>query len=859
MSSRLNIRQLILRAALRRWKAASFGSVCAAGLLALSATPASALDTHAFSTSFGAASSIPANPYPLSGPASVAVDQTSHDTYVTDPTNAWVEKFDSSGNLILIFGKAVDKTKVEEAGSTEAEQNVCTIASGDICQPGAQGSGPGAFTTPRFIAVDNSSSASVGDVYVADTGTNLVQKFDAAGNLLTTWGGSPAPGQLDGSTDTKEHGPFGSLAGMAVDTSGSLFVYQARFFSSSPGGFMFKFAQDGSFTTDFQPPFGNKPAGIAVDFADNIYIVGPTVFSGDVFKLDSSGNAVGQGAVTNGANTTGLASDLSTGDLYIDNGGGHIDHYGPSCDPATQPCTAADSFGSGHLSGAAGLAVDSASHIVYAADTGDAQISAFAPAVLPDVTTGSVSNRQPTSATVDGHVDPAGGGEIIDCRFQYVTDAAFQATGYSDLSSGGTAHCSPETPYSSATDVSANLTGLAPLTTYHFRLVAANASGQNEGADQSFTTPSTPLIDGVSVSALTSTAVTLNAQINPNFADTTYHFEYGTGIAYGTSLPVPDADLGAGSTDQQASQLIQGLQPNTLYHYRVVAHNSAGTTPGVDHTFVTLPNTPSVTTGAASGVGQSTGTLNGTIDPHGAETSYYFEYSGPGIFSIITGKAGSGNGATTVTAPVSGLSPRATYQYRLIATNAGGTTFGANQTFTTAPPPPAGPPVVMTGGIANLTSGAVTVNGTVDPNGGATNYQFQYGASAAYGASAPAPEASAGSGAEPEGVVAGLSGLAPGTTYHYRLAATNAVGASYGADQTFTTAASPDSVFGPSPTNTIMPSTSVATNMTSKPLTRVQQLARALKACKRDKRKFKRTKCEKEARKKYGTKARKKK
>src|ERR1700730_16497157 len=82
------------------------------GVFAFLSVPAFAGSTHVFSTSFGSASSTPANPYPLSAPTSVAIDQTSHDIYVTDPPNAWVEKFDSSGNLILIFGKGVDKTKV---------------------------------------------------------------------------------------------------------------------------------------------------------------------------------------------------------------------------------------------------------------------------------------------------------------------------------------------------------------------------------------------------------------------------------------------------------------------------------------------------------------------------------------------------------------------------------------------------------------------------------------------------------------------------------------------------------------------------------------------------------------------------
>jgi hypothetical protein len=132
---------------------------------------------------------------------------------------------------------------------------------------------------------------------------------------------------------------------------------------------------------------------------------------------------------------------------------------------------------------------------------------------------------------------------------------------------------------------------------------------------------------------------------------------------------------------------------------------------------------------------------------------------------------------------------------------------------------------------SNLTPSRATLGGTVDPNSGASNYQFQYGTTPAYGSSLPA--ASAGAGTEPEGVVAGLAGLAPGTTYHYRLVATTAAGTAYGADQAFTTPATPVSVFGPLPTSTILSHTTSTKPTTPKPLTRAQQLAKALKECKK--------------------------
>ena len=91
---------------------------------------------------------------------------------------------------------------------------------------------------------------------------------------------------------------------------------------------------------------------------------------------------------------------------------------------------------------------------------------------------------------------------------------------------------------------------------------------------------------------MTSSAATLQAQVNPRGLDTTYYFEYGPTTAYGASAPLPPgADLGAASTDQSANVRVQRLQAGTTYHYRVLATNSQGSEPGRDRTFTT-PSPP---------------------------------------------------------------------------------------------------------------------------------------------------------------------------------------------------------------------------------------------------------------------------
>jgi hypothetical protein len=95
------------------------------------------------------------------------------------------------------------------------------------------------------------------------------------------------------------------------------------------------------------------------------------------------------------------------------------------------------------------------------------------------------------------------------------------------------------------------------------------------------------------------------------------------------------------------------------------------------------------------------------------------------------------------------------------------------------------PPAATTGAATAITTGAATLAGTVNPNLRASSYHFEFGPTDSYGESTGTQ--SAGAGNLPAQAAADLSGLAPATTYHYRLVATNAEGSTDGADRTFTT------------------------------------------------------------------------
>jgi hypothetical protein len=195
---------------------------------------------------------------------------------------------------------------------------------------------------------------------------------------------------------------------------------------------------------------------------------------------------------------------------------------------------------------------------------------------------------------------------------------------------------------------------------------------------------------------------------------------------------------------------------------------------------------PTAITGPVSEVRATTATATGTVNPNGLATSWYFEYGTTTAYGkrTPTRSAGSGTQNVPVTEALTGLTPGTTYHYRLVATNRDGTSRGADGVFTTL-----STPVAVTGAVSNVTTTSARLRGTVDPNGRATTWYFEYGPTTAYGARTP--PRSAGSGNAARSVSATVSGRTAGTLYHYRLVATSDAGSSQGANRTFSTTAQP--------------------------------------------------------------------
>jgi hypothetical protein len=234
----------------------------------------------------------------------------------------------------------------------------------------------------------------------------------------------------------------------------------------------------------------------------------------------------------------------------------------------------------------------------------------------------------------------------------------------------------------------------------------------------------------------------------------------------------------------------------TTYYYRVVATNASGTQEGTIASFTTaLPNSPpAVTTDAATFVTISEAVLNGTVNPNELATMAHFEY---GIDNTLASPIstppqdiGSGTTSVAITDSLTGLTPGTTYYFRVVATNSAGTSEGAILSFNTV----AQPPTVTTAAATTITTNSATLNGTVNPNGLATDAHFEYGTDSTLASSTLTPDQAIGAGFAGESITDSLTGLIPGTTYYFRVVATNSAGTSEGLIVSFNTDAQPPTV-----------------------------------------------------------------
>ncbi len=523
------------------------------GVLAFAASPTWAFESHNLEGGFGPDGTVATH---FERPASVAVDQSTGNIYVGDPyPDETVQKFDAADDPEPFTG----------------------ISPGIV---GGRLTGFRVILMPQ-IAVNSTSH----DLYVENGDSEVVEAVRA-------YQADGEPADFTAGPDAGTNEITGSeVCGVAVDASGDIYVSEfatgVRVFApsgaplpsiASSGLCSLAVNSDGTVYAKAPESPGVGNAGPVQEFTPSEFPVTLSTTYSEAGTLD-----------TNPA--FAVAIDPSTDHVYVDEGS-QVAEY----DAAGVRLGSFGTSGAGRY--AAGLAIYGVTGQVYLAQGGggEGQVEVFGPAILlPNVSTVKASAINPKgTATLNGAVNPEGVA-LSECQFEYVEEAHYEVTASDSYAAGATAPCVPAAaaiPTGEETQVHADVTGLIPGVTYHYRLRASNKTALNSnpsnfGSDETFSMPPKPAISGGSTANLAKESVDLSAQINPGGLEVEEcKFEYGAGASYGKEAPCVPATIPAGTQPVAVTAHLENLEANREYHWRVVATTEAGTTAGVDHTFV---------------------------------------------------------------------------------------------------------------------------------------------------------------------------------------------------------------------------------------------------------------------------------
>jgi hypothetical protein len=593
----------------------------------------------------------------------------------------------------------------------------------------------------------------------ATTGHSFADQFGAGGN---------GDGQFGG----------GGPSGVVVDqASGDLFVGDPGHTlgdGTTPDPRVERFDASGVFVSSFSidAAAANSGTQLAVDSAGagSVYV---STGAGSVLKYSLAGTLVYAlnvgGSETSINPGAGVAVDPGTGTVYVtatdtNTGGQVIDAFDGSTGTFVSSFAGLDSP-DGALVCPTGLAADSGG--VYVSDACTGRLDRYTAAGVFDRVVDDLSRGAALSVTVD----PVSG-EV------FVGEAGNAGVVVAQFSAGGASR-----GQIFGASIIGNLTGVAVNGTSGTVYTADNANT----AVQRFTAFTGPTVITTAASSVDAVSATLNGTIDPGGVSSTYHFEYGQDINYGSQTAESDPLSGTGAV--AATGPVTGLLPNTTYHYRIVGTNASGSITGEDQTVTTDAAPPTLDGSPAfASVIKTTGAkLNGTLNPNSSPTSYYFEYGTDTSYgsSTTSTNVGAGAGDQSVIATLTGLAAGTTYHFRLVADNGtGGVQRGADTTFSTAPgTPPSATDVSVFG---------ATLHGVINPHGAAATYRFEYGTSTDYGRTTA--ETDAGSGNTDVAVSQATGRLTPATTYHVRVVATINGQTTASDDTTFVTGAMPVAV-----------------------------------------------------------------
>ncbi len=505
------------------------------------------------------------------------------------------------------------------------------------------GSGATALSSPTDIAVDQSDH----DLYVTDTGNHRVEKFNEAGEFILMFGkevnetevnaAAPASEQdvcSKQSGDTCKKGAAGSLPGqfeepefVAVDNSsgGAGDVYVA----DPESGFVQKFDSTGHLISTWgeagQTGTFGAPEGIDVSPSGILYVYSPE--RGFFSEVAPDGRTQLARIYISGGTEGGALKVDPAGNLYAAGEGGAIDRWIPNPKPEEGiTFTQRQQVGTSHPT--SGFSFDPVAGDIYQ-DT-EAQIDHYSPDCNP--------NEGECSP-----IDSFGAGHLFGSKGVAVD--------------GGTGS-----------------------------VYVANSQSNEVSV---FEDVRPKVITGPSSEA-SETSVVMTGRIEPTSVSgeiTECKFEYGFDKRYGHTIPCSPTTPYAGAQDVTAT--VTGLQAGTTDHYRLFAASANTKKAGADRTFVTT-QPPSVDALSSENLTATSADLKGAINPNGLATSYQVEYGGTTkygqVIPVPAGSLEASNSDQTITVHLENLTPHVSYHYRLVATNADGSTATVDHTFSFYPP-----------------------------------------------------------------------------------------------------------------------------------------------------------------------------
>jgi len=560
----------------------------------------------------------------------------------------------------------------------------------------------------------------------------------------------------------------GSLPYDSLILSNSNLYGMTGYGGGSNKGVIFSMGTDGSNFTllhEFDGPDGSRPYGSLL--LENSTLYGMTKIGGGSDKgvVFSHILAPGITSFTPTSGSTGTTVTITgtnfTGATAVKFGGTDAQSY--TVDSATQITAVVGTGSTGNVT-------------VATPDGTATSASAFTYISTPTVTTTAASSITTTTASSGGNVTGDGGTPVT------VRGVCWSTAANPTILD---AHTTDGTGTGSFTS---SVTGLSPNTTYHVRAWATNHDGTAYGSDLTFITdPQAPIVTTQAVTHIGETTATGNGNVTDLGApNPTQH-----GVCWNTTgMPtIGDSKTAQGSVSATGAftSNMTGLSPDTTYHVRAYATNTAGTVYGGQVSFITRTQAPTVTTQAVTAIGTTTATGNGNITELGAPnpTQHGVCWNTTGTPTIGDSKTaqGSVSATGTFTSDMTGLSRNTTYHVRAYATDTAGTFYGNEVSFTTHTQVP----TVTTQAVTHIGETTATGNGNVTDLGAPDPTQHGVCWNTTGSPTTADSKTEEGAAHATGAFTSSMTGLSPDTTYHVRAYATDAVGTSYGNEVSFTT------------------------------------------------------------------------